>query len=374
MNNLKNQSCWAALILVACSLLAPTPAPSQDEKAGAEKAALSPPEKVFEELWGAFNERYAFFKLRGVDWKAQYRKHRPRVSAKTTDDELFRILSELLTPLKDGHVTLTITGRGKEKGKKKEKKEFCPEEQADFEREFPSRKLQKRFWSMIAGTLKAAGFSEPRELADIFSYCRNKSFGYLRIAEMEGPGKKALARALDRILGDLQDTRGIIIDIRDNPGGTDDFVYRVISRFADKKRVGHYKKTKKGPGEDDFSEMKTRYLEPGGEVRYKGYLMLLTHDASYSAADVFAMLMADLPQATLIGDHTNGIFSDMLEKKLSNGWKYSLSHQRYYSSARVCYEGKGIPVDVEIRNTRADLDKGADPMVLKALELLSRRL
>ncbi|MFP6738893.1 MAG: S41 family peptidase [Planctomycetota bacterium] len=365
---MKNKSCWAALILVAGSLLATTPAPSQDEKTGPEKAGLSAPEEVFEELWGVFNERYAFFKLREVDWKAQYRKHRSRVTAKTTDDELFRILSELLAPLKDGHVTLAIKGKGKKK------KEFCPEEQADFERKFPSRKLQKRFWNMIAGTLKAAGFSEPKDLAEVFSYCRSKDLGYLRIAEMEGPRKKALDRALDRILGELQDTRGIIIDIRDNPGGTDDFVYRVVTRFADKKRVGHYKKTKKGPGEDDFGELRTRYLEPGGTVRYKGYLMLLTNDASYSAADVFAMLMADLPQATLIGDHTNGIFSDMLEKKLPNGWKYSLSHQRYYSSARVCYEGRGIPVDVEVPNTRSDLEKGADPVVTRALELLSKRL
>ena len=102
--------------------------------------------------------------------------------------------------------------------------------------------------------------------------------------------------------------------------------------------------------------------------------MVLTNDASYSAADVFAMLMADLPQATLVGDHTNGIFSDMLEKKLSNGWKFSLSHQRYYSSGKVCYEGKGVPVDVEVRNSRGDLKKGADPVVTRALELLSKRL
>ena len=368
MNHLKNQSCWAALILVACSLLVAIPAPSQDEKGGAEKAGLSAPEKIFEELWGVFNERYAFFKLREVDWKAQYRKHRSRVTAKTTDEELFGILSELLAPLKDGHVTLAIKGKGKDK------KEFCPEEQSDFEREFPSRKLQKKFWNMIAGTLKAAGFSEPKELAKIFSYCRSKDLGYLRIAEMEGLGKKALDRALDKILGELQDTRGIIVDIRDNPGGTDDFVYRILTRFVDKKRVGHYKKTKKGSGEDDFGKIRTRHLEPGGAVRYKSYLMVLTNDASYSAADVFAMLMADLPQATLIGDHTNGIFSDMLERKLSNGWKYTLSHQRYYSAAKVCYESKGIPVDLEVRNTRADLDKGADPMIAKALELLGKRL
>ena len=168
MNHQKNTDCWTVLIFVACALLAPAPAISQEGKAGAEKAGLSAPEKVFEELWGVFNDRYAFFKLKEVDWKAQHRKHRPRVTAKTTDDELFGILSEMLAPLKDGHVTLAIKGKGKKK------KEFCPEEQSDFEREFPSRKLQKKFWQMIAGTLKAAGFSEPKELGEIFIYCRSK--------------------------------------------------------------------------------------------------------------------------------------------------------------------------------------------------------
>ena len=106
MNHPKNQSCWAVLILVAFTLLAPTPAPSQEGKAGAEKAGLSAPEKVFEELWGVFNERYAFFQLKEVDWKVQYRKHRPRVTSKTTDDELFGILSEMLAPLKASGVRL----------------------------------------------------------------------------------------------------------------------------------------------------------------------------------------------------------------------------------------------------------------------------
>ena len=137
MNQAKNISRRAAMVLAACFLLAPTPASSQEGKVETGEAGLSAPEKIFEELWGVFHERYAFFKTRGVDWKAQYRKHRPKVTAKTTDEELFRILSELLAPLKDGHVTLTIKGKGQKK------KEFCPEEPSDFEREFPSRKLQK---------------------------------------------------------------------------------------------------------------------------------------------------------------------------------------------------------------------------------------
>ena len=36
-------------------------------------AELSPPEKNFETLWKTFNERYAFFELRGVDWQSNTR-------------------------------------------------------------------------------------------------------------------------------------------------------------------------------------------------------------------------------------------------------------------------------------------------------------
>ena len=62
----------------------------------------------------------------------------------------------------------------------------------------------------------------------------------------------------------------------------------------------------------------------------------------------------------------------MLEKKLSNGWKYSLSHQRYYSAEMICYEGKGIPVDIEVKNLWSDVEKGTDQVVLKALEQLKK--
>ena len=58
---------------------------------------------------------------------------------------------------------------------------------------------------------------------------------------------------------------------------------------------------------------------------------------------------------------------------MPNGWKYTLSFQVYYSADMTCYEGKGVPVDVPMSNTRSDLEKEADPLVLKALELLSKK-
>jgi hypothetical protein len=36
----------------------------------------------------------------------------------------------------------------------------------------------------------------------------------------------------------------------------------------------------------------------------------------------------------------------------------------------VCYEGKGVPVDIEILNRKADIENGVDPLITRALEVL----
>ena len=59
--------------------------------------------------------------------------------------------------------------------------------------------------------------------------------------------------------------------------------------------------------------------------------------------------------------------------KLPNGWKYNLSDQVYLSADKVCYESKGVPVDVKVLNTKKDLAQGRDSVVAKALQLLKDR-
>ena len=332
----------------------------------AQGVELSESEKNFEALWKTFHERYAFFKLRGVDWQKQYKTYRPKVTKDTTDEELFKIMCDMLKPLKDGHVNLKAKGLGSKK------KTFNPEDTPRFFKEFNTGKLEKQFGTMVFKTLKDKGFGEQKEATELLVYSRSQDYGYLLITEFEGVSKRNLEKGLDKALGEMKGIKGLIVDIRLNPGGTDQCVYQITSRFADKKRVGHHRKTKNGPGEDDFGELKTRHLIPAQDT-FTGPTVLLTHDASFSAADVFAMLMADLPHVTIIGEPTNGIFSNMLEKKLPNGWKYTLSHQVYYSADKTCYEGKGIPVDIRLINKRTDLEKGEDPLIIKALEVLSAK-
>jgi carboxyl-terminal processing protease len=326
------------------------------------------PEKNFEALWKTFHRRYPFFELRNVDWHKQYEVYRPRISSTTSDKELFEVFCSMLDPLDDGHVEITAR-----LGHSKAKVHFTAEKAPRFYREFTTPQI-KRLFDVTRATLAANGFSPFRKSkAWIMRYCRSPDYGYMRILELEDVKKKKVSKALDILSRDMPDLKGFIIDIRDNPGGEDSIALMIINRFTDRMRVAFHRRSKIGPGTDEFGPLKTWHISPKGGVQFTRPIVLLTCDAVFSGAECFALALRELPYATILGEDTNGIFSYQLEKTLPNGWDYSLSYQEYLSADMICYEGKGVPADIELLNTKADLDAGEDPLITRALEILSQQ-
>jgi C-terminal processing protease CtpA/Prc len=287
------------------------------------------------------------------------------VTQLTSDDELFDIFCEMLAPLNDGHVELK--GRT---GADRTERYFNPEPVPRFRKEFSRRDINQLF-KTTQKTLSSRGFGQLEETsAWMLHYCRSRDVGYLRILELEGVKKRKLKDALNRISDDYNSLKGLIIDIRENPGGDDDTVIAIVNRFCHRKQVAFHRKTKTGPGKADFSPIKTWHIKPQGPAQFTGPIALLTCDSVFSGAEVFALAMKQLPHVTLIGDDTNGIFSYQLEKKLPNGWRYRLSYQVYLSADRVCYEGRGVPVDIRLLNSKHDIDNGEDPLITRALEVI----
>jgi len=326
------------------------------------------PETNFEDLWTSFHNRYPFFDLRNVDWKRQYDIYRPKVTKGTSDDELFDVFCQMLAPLNDGHVELIANASGD-----RTKRYFTPEKRPRFWQEFTNQQI-KQLFKTTAKTLVANGFGAITETqAWMLHYCRSRAFGYIRILELEGVQKRKLTDALDRIFRDFEELQGFIIDIRDCPGGDDSTAITIINRFCDRKRIAFHRRTKVGPGEDDFTPLKTWHIEPQGDAKFTGPIVLLTCDSVFSGGEAFALAIKQLPHVTIVGDHTNGTFSYQLEKKLPNGWRYSLSYQKYFSADMICYEGTGVPVDIELFNKKTDIEDGIDPLITRALDVLKSK-
>jgi hypothetical protein len=54
-------------------------------------------------------------------------------------------------------------------------------------------------------------------------------------------------------------------------------------------------------------------------------------------------------------------------------WRYCLSYQKYFSAQMVCYEGKGVPVDIKLLNKKSDIENGVDPLIICALKVLKSK-
>ena len=337
---------------------------------------LSAPELNFEVLWHTFEHNYAFFKLRNIDWKKSYSLYRPLVNAGTSDDSLFAVISTMLAPFKDNHINLIIPGV----------KQFKAAKPSQFIKEFNTDSLRTLFWQMANKTLADKGFGSIQTYGPgfrnkpLFTYLVSANYGYLRFnrcfvdgdAESK-PDAVVAGKILDSIMAQAHNLQGFIIDVRDNIGGNDEFSFAIASRFAAKKMVGMYKQTRiRGGKYEDFGKRETWFIEPSVKPFVKK-VMVLTNDKTVSAADVFAMIMKELPNVKIIGTNTCGIYSDMYGFTLPNKWQVSLSNQRYYNNRMHCYEVTGTPVDIKIENKKQDLSRMSDPVILTALKLFNSK-
>ena len=67
------------------------------------------PVQNFEAFWSLFNNNYAFFEDKQINWDSLGQVHRKNISANTNNGALFHTFCEMLKPLNDAHVTLTVS-------------------------------------------------------------------------------------------------------------------------------------------------------------------------------------------------------------------------------------------------------------------------
>ena len=81
--------------------------------------------------------------------------------------------------------------------------------------------------------------------------------------------------------------------------------------------------------------------------------------------------MGRTPHITRIGENTQGAFSDVLDRRLPNGWRFGLPNEVYRTQEGTAFDGPGIPPDVTVPVfADDDVAVGKDPAIAKALELL----
>ena len=317
----------------------------------AQPASASSPETNFETLWKEFDTRYSFFEIKHINWDSPHTVYRAQVTSTTTDAQLFQIMSSMLSNLKDGHVSLTSSvGTYAYTGW-----------YSQYPTNFPGTTAVARYLSVDYGTT-AGGYLRYGKIAD--------SVGYLYIGPNLNGDPTLWSQSIDAIINTLKDCKGLIVDIRNNGGGTDGLGNIVAGRFADQLRVYSFVRWRSGPSHSDFTDYQAETIEPQGPRQFTKPVALLTNRRCFSSAEGTILMMKALPNVTVIGDTTGGGSANPITLTLPNGWSYRVSRWIQYTAQKTVFEGTGLPPNIPLWISPADAVAGRDAILERAIQFL----
>lgn len=193
----------------------------------------------------------------------------------------------------------------------------------------------------------------------------------LNPSELDVSIARALDTALDDAMQSLLGSGALVLDVRLNEGGWDVFAMHIAARFAEKESIAFSKYAWRRDKKDAKTSASETWLKPSPEFLPRWPVdrpvLLLLSGATCSAAEVFALTMRGLHNCHCIGEPTCGSFSDEMEHRLSNGWRYTLSNEVYTAPDGRVFEACGVPVDLFVPQfSCTDKDQTLDLLVARA--------
>ncbi|HMB00376.1 MAG TPA: S41 family peptidase [Spirochaetota bacterium] len=193
----------------------------------------------------------------------------------------------------------------------------------------------------------------------------NTDFGYVKIRNFS----QTTPADMEKVLNDIEqkDCKGLIIDLRYNPGGLLNAVIDVVDLFLDQ-GVIVYTKDRSGTVNHRFSAHNgtafSRYIP----------VIILINKFSASASEIFAGAMQDHKRALLLGEQTFGKFSVQnvfdIDRADKTAFKMTIAYY-YIPSGRSLHE-EGLPPDVKVETDTYTKNEMKMLKKLKSLDLIKK--
>ncbi len=288
--------------------------------------------KNFDYLWSEIDKKYSYFELKNIDWNQIRNTYRPLLTENSSETELFTVLATMLNELRDDHTNLispfnvsqyNVALMGDDNYRKRTIDEFY-----------------------IPNAWKTGPL--------VHDFLSNGKVGYIRYGSFMsefGDGQ------MDLVLDRYRNTKGLILDLRENGGGSVFNVPKILGRFVESKTLVGYTITRNGPNHNDFSDIEQFYITPSTGIRYLKPVIVLIDKGSFSATTSFAMATKAFPNILLMGDATGGGGGLPNGGQLPNGWTYRFSVSQLLDLNGNNYAEDGVPADIEVSFDWTDLTK-----------------
>ncbi len=202
----------------------------------------------------------------------------------------------------------------------------------------------------ITLTIVREGESKPLKVTITREIIRVKSvkkrmlepgYGYVRITNFQSRTATDLLKSVSD-LQEEQKLKGMVLDLRNNPGGVLNGAVGVSDAFLDAGLIVYTE------GRVDDSSMK--YTATPGDILNGAPLVVLVNGGSASASEIVAGAMQDHERAIIMGFNTFGKGSVQTIQELRNGSAVKLTTARYYTPNGRSIQAEGIAPDIALKN------------------------
>jgi len=307
------------------------------------------PVNVFEYLWNQVDQNYTFFDVKGIDWDSVREVYRPKVNDDMSNDSLFRVCAAMLNTLRDGHTNL-ISG-------------------FDVSRNdsvYYKMNAEKNINTEVV-LLNYLTVNHHTTGSFMHNAIRNGRVAYLRYSSFSNDVNASVLKYLVKY---YRFSDGMILDLRQNGGGSMSNVLTLLSIFDNHKQLLYQTQVKSGPEHDAFTEATTVYAADSsllGKNPYTKPVAVLIDRGSYSATSFFAICTMAFDNVKLFGDYSGGGLGVPNGGILPNGWAYRFSTSRTIAIDGGNYEN-GVPPDVRVILDPACTSQGVDNVIEAAAD------
>ena len=196
-------------------------------------------------------------------------------------------------------------------------------------------------WVRREGHDELLRFDMTRELIKIDSVNQKRltnDVAYIRITHFTQKTAEEMQRALNTALETK--AKGLVLDLRNNPGGLLDASVAVADYFLDGGEVVSIK---------GRVEKANEVYEAKPGVLFAGPVSVLINEGSASASEIVAGALKDRNRAVLVGEKSFGKGSVQTLFKLPDGSGLFVTIAKYYTPSGVTIDGVGIKPDIEVK-------------------------
>ncbi len=201
------------------------------------------------------------------------------------------------------------------------------------------------------------GFTEPKAFTLTRAIIKIKSvkakdlgdgIGYVKLNQFQADTDSELEKGLQEQLKTKDGLKGLVLDLRNNPGGLLDQAVKVSDKFVESGLIVYT--------DGRIENQKVKYVAHK-EGTYNGFpIVVLVNAGSASASEIVAGCLQDHGRAIILGTRTFGKASVQTILPLDDGSALRLTTARYYTPNGRSIQAKGIEPDIVVNDGREPAD------------------